>query len=231
MKSPLGIGFGPAVEKGVADIARVEMPAADGAEVIQAVGFHPVPVAVELTARRRLRRAMPRANKLHKEPDGERRQHAVGPHHLRPRAGLPVLTGFTLDALFGQNAEAPETRVARRGQHRLAADAEAVDDLVHVHAEIDVGDQEAPREAFELVALAVGANAAQCPCCGICRSLIIDRLPRRAPPPLPRPGEADIIVLVIVPDRPSSIVAPNHSHHLRDAACIVAVRLVDLRLQ
>jgi hypothetical protein len=35
----------------------------------------------------------------------------------------------------------------------------------------------------------------QCPCCRICRSLTIDRLPRRAPPPPPRPGEAAIIVL------------------------------------
>jgi hypothetical protein len=45
--------------------------------------------------------------------------------------------------------------------------------------------------------------------------LIIDRLPRRAPPPPPRPGEADIVGIVIVPARPSFIVAPNQNFKAR----------------
>ena len=64
---------------------------------------------------------------------------------------------------------------------------------------------------FQSRSVARAREGTQCPCCGICRSLIIDRLPRRAPPPPPRPGEADIIGIVIVPDRPSSIVAPNQN--------------------
>jgi hypothetical protein len=92
---------GLAVEKRIAYFACIAMAASDGTEVIEAIRFDPVPVAIELVARVRLRRAVPGANELHEEPDGERPQHDVRPYHLRPRARLPVLPGFARDALLG----------------------------------------------------------------------------------------------------------------------------------
>ena len=53
----------------------------------------------------------------------------------------------------------------------------------------------------------------KCQCCGICRSIVDHRLarcarrrPDLAPPP---PGEADIIIIVGRPDRPSSSGRPD----------------------
>jgi hypothetical protein len=49
-----------------------------------------------------------------------------------------------------------------------------------------------------------------CQCLRICHRRSIDPVPRCARPP-PRPGEADITIIVGRADHPSSIVAPNQN--------------------
>ncbi len=60
-----------------------------------------------------------------------------------------------------QDAETPQARPTRRRQHDLAAYAVAVRRLVHVHAEVDIGDKKAACELFELAPLLVGIDAAE----------------------------------------------------------------------
>src|SRR5258707_12873783 len=92
--------------------------------MVETTRFHPMSVAVELGARRDLRCAVPRTDKLHEQPDPERGQHAVRPNHLGAGARLAVEARVACDAFLCQDAEAPEARAARRRKHRLAADAE-----------------------------------------------------------------------------------------------------------
>ena len=101
------------------------------------------------------------AQQLNEEADSERGQHAIGPNHLRSGIRAPVLSGLEPWPLFGQETEAPEAGSARRGKDRLAADGIAAGGFMHVHPDVEIGDQEAPGEPLELGSLAEGIDSAE----------------------------------------------------------------------
>jgi hypothetical protein len=105
--------------------------------------------------------AVPGRNELHEQAHCDRSENAIRPDDLGTAAGGTVLARLFTDALLVEDAHAPQTMLARRREGDLATDDELVAHLVHVHADIDVRNEEASRKLLELIALGKGVHTTE----------------------------------------------------------------------
>ena len=111
-----------------------------------------VSVVIEKDQFRRVR--VPRCEHLRQQAHRGRSQNAVRPDDLRPRARRPIALGFLLETLIRDEAAAAHARRARHREDHLAADEKSIPaQFVHVHADVDIGDEMTARETLELLAL------------------------------------------------------------------------------
>ena len=89
---------------------------------------------------------------------GGRGEHAVRPDDLRLAAGGAVVRDLAAYLLLGQEVHTEHARAARRRQDDLAAHRWRVA-RVDVHADVDVGHQQAAAACLDLLALAEGIDA------------------------------------------------------------------------
>jgi hypothetical protein len=108
--------------------------------MLHPIAFDAVSVPVELAARGHHRVRVPRADKLNKQSDSERRKNAIGPDHLRRTCDLPIITSLLFQACMSENTKTPQARAPGRRENNLSAKAVTVISTVNVHPEVNIGD-------------------------------------------------------------------------------------------
>ncbi len=103
-------------------------------------------VAVIFQVREPWHLLVPARQKLHQQTNSRGRQNGVWPDDLRTGTSSPICLRFLRQPLISDDPTAPQARFSGRRKNNLAADEILVrSQLPNIHADIDIGDEVAPR--------------------------------------------------------------------------------------